>query len=255
MQDGRLHQLIHDYLDRVSERLIDLPDSERQEILEDLRSHIEESVGDLQAASETEVRNVLDRLGDPEDVAQEARGRMPDARPGPTSGPVYDRSGTPGALEVAAIILTALFWPIGVLLAWISERWKTRDKVIATAVPFVTTMLFVIVAVGGLVVFQTGGSTVSVVSDQVQEAVPAQPSDGEPGTAPAPEPRSPQISEATDSGSPLGRMAAVVGFLVGIVGGPFFSAVFLAIRMQRSTSGASSSGYDEYQQVPARGPV
>ncbi len=33
------------------------------------------------------------------------------------------------------MVLTVIFWPVGVLLAWLSPRWFARDKVAATALP------------------------------------------------------------------------------------------------------------------------
>ena len=38
-------------------------------------------------------------------------------------------------MEIAAIVLLLLFWPVGVVLLWISDSWNTREKLIGTLVP------------------------------------------------------------------------------------------------------------------------
>jgi uncharacterized membrane protein len=243
--------IIRDYLEQVDGELADLPAAERREILDDLRSHIDEAVGDTSVASETDVRNVLERLGDPQDVAREARERSPESeKVTPPLPPVqHDRRKTPGALEVAAIVLTALFWPIGVLLAWSSDRWKTRDKVIATAVPFTATFVIALimfggVALGGIVAWSDATTDVRMAGDESQPA----------GVNEMDE-RSPrQISETTtgEMGA-VTRLLVVVGFLSGIIVGPFVTAVFLAVRLQPATSGQyPESGHSE-RRIPAGG--
>jgi hypothetical protein len=69
---------------------------------------------------------LLDRLGDPADLAAEERERL------------GIRTGTParaGLLEVGALVLTPLIWPVGVILLWASSAWNTRDKLIGTLIP------------------------------------------------------------------------------------------------------------------------
>lgn len=218
---------IQEYLDRVASQLSDLDAEERNEILDDLKAHIEESVSDLAHASEAEVRNALERLGDPVDLAREARERSSTAQPG-MAAPVERRlDRTPGALEVAAIILTAIFWPIGVLLAGISPRWLTRDKVIATVIPAVGSALLLALLVGGLMVWDTQSSTTVQVNEQGSPAQPAEPG------GPEVDERSPnQISETGGSTGEWLRLAVVFGFLIGAIASPFIAAAFLAIRLQ-----------------------
>jgi uncharacterized membrane protein len=222
----RPEYIIQAYLDRVSHELQDLPTRDRDEILDDLREHIHESAGPIEYASEADIRNILERLGHPQDVANEASTRHADPPVSEAQPEVKSElDKTPGALEVAAIILTALFWPIGVLLAWISQRWKTRDKVIATIIPFVATIFLGVIVLGGLVVY---GSESMSVSEVVDEPAPAQP-----GEQVDPEPRSP--SGFGDSGSDDNagaRLIVVLGFLGGVIAGPFVTAVYLAVRLQ-----------------------
>jgi uncharacterized membrane protein len=217
---SQVEAMIQHYLDRVAEQLRDLPPEERAEIINDLRVHIEEAIGDPTYASEAQVRNVLDRLGDPADLAREARSRASgDAAERP---PVYRRiSKSPGALEVIAIVLTALFWPIGVILAWLSPRWLTRDKVIATVIPIISFLILVAAAFPALVVT---GSTGTVIEPQEVYVSPGQPQ----SEIVVP----PQRTESRGFVAAIGSFAVVMLFLVGGFGGPFISAIYLAIRLQ-----------------------
>jgi hypothetical protein len=54
----------------------DLPRSRRQELLGEIHEHIDSALAESPAHDEAEVRNVLDRLGDPADIAEEARRRF-----------------------------------------------------------------------------------------------------------------------------------------------------------------------------------
>ena len=229
MSAQRTEHIINEYLDRVVEQLSDLSPAERAEIRNDLRSHIDEAIGDPVHASEADVRNVLERLGSPQELAQAARERSPESEPlpAPPAQNVERRiNGTPGALEVAAIVLTVLFWPIGILLAWISDRWLTRDKVIATVIPVVGTMMLGVVVVGGMIAWgTTATTTLTFAQDRVQPAQPASP--GDPGF------RSPrQIAESPSAPAAVSRIVAVMSLLVGLLAAPFIAGVYLAIRLK-----------------------
>jgi uncharacterized membrane protein len=50
----------------------DLPRSRRQELLAEIHEHIDSALADAPAHGEAKVRNVLNRLGDPSDIAEEA---------------------------------------------------------------------------------------------------------------------------------------------------------------------------------------
>lgn len=229
MQDGQ-KQRVEDYLQRVSEALGDLPDRERAEILDDLRNHLSEAAGgDVRFATEADIRNALDRLGDPEDVAREARilrGHEDLPRTSPRKSKYEaEHSHTPGPLEVAAIVLTALMWPVGIVLAWISDRWRPRDKIIATIIPLTSALILGAIVIGGMVFWESGGSSATLVYEQAEPAGPAQ----DPAQT---EPRSPtDVSEPASGDGIFGRMVVILGFLGGAIVAPFVAAVFLAIRM------------------------
>ncbi len=40
-----------------------------------------------------------------------------------------------GAVEVLALVLTPIAWPLGVIMLWLSPAWTTRDKLIGTFLP------------------------------------------------------------------------------------------------------------------------
>jgi uncharacterized membrane protein len=65
--------LVDEYMRDLEAELRDLPPSRRRELLADISNHIEVAVGPQGSGDETSVRNALERLGDPSEIAQEAR--------------------------------------------------------------------------------------------------------------------------------------------------------------------------------------
>jgi hypothetical protein len=113
------------YMKRLEAELADLPRGRRREILDEIAEHIAEA----RAETEADVRNLLDRVGEPDEIAEEARDRFGIKR---AKG---------GALEVGALILLPLGgllagvgWVVGVALLWSSRVWSTKEKVIGTLV-------------------------------------------------------------------------------------------------------------------------
>jgi hypothetical protein len=124
-------QLIDGYLARIQAAAADLSAGARNELVGDMRSHIAEARARDSEETDASILNLLDRLGEPDVVVEEARNRT-HGRAG-ASPPVAPYR--PGILEIAALVLLPLIWPIGVTLLWISPVWKTRDKIIGTLVP------------------------------------------------------------------------------------------------------------------------
>jgi hypothetical protein len=122
-------KLVEDYLKRLKGETSDLPRAARRELIQEISDHIAEARADASAASEVETRNVLDRVGEPAEIAAEARER-------------FGVGGRPRRLEIAALILLpiggvvlpVLGWLVGVTLLWISDAWTTRDKLIGTLI-------------------------------------------------------------------------------------------------------------------------
>jgi uncharacterized membrane protein len=239
-------QRVDAYLDAVSDALSDLPEHERVEILGDLEAHIADSLGvEVRFALESDVLNTLERLGPPREVAREARelrghaDQPSQTQDEPRRNPYADQHrSTPGALEIGAIVLTALMWPIGILLTWLSARWKTRSKVIATVIPVTSALILAVIAIAGTMIWETSGVTSTVVSD-----APAIPSGDAPPQDPVQtEPRSPSdLSDSSGGDGILSRMVVVIVFLGGAVAGPFVAAVYLAIKLQPASRPVAAS--------------
>ena len=75
MNETRLRE-VGEYLRRLQRLMSDIPDERRDEILAEIEQHINERLTELSEAGSAEVRNVLERLGDPEDIAADARERF-----------------------------------------------------------------------------------------------------------------------------------------------------------------------------------
>jgi Protein of unknown function (DUF1700) len=70
------HREVGEYLRRLQREMRDIPSQRRDEILSEIEEHINERLSELPDASDANVRNVLERLGDPEDIAADARDRF-----------------------------------------------------------------------------------------------------------------------------------------------------------------------------------
>lgn len=122
------HPAAERYLKELERALSDLPRPRRDEIIDDIRGHIDEAVPP--EAGEAQVRTVLEDLGDPETIAADARERFGITKP------------KAGALEgfaiafllVGGVILPVVGWIMGAVLLWMSRAWNFRDKFIGTLV-------------------------------------------------------------------------------------------------------------------------
>jgi uncharacterized membrane protein len=113
----RLDRIVEDYLGAVSWACADLPPQRRDDLIADLREHIAAARAVLYQPTEAAVRTILDRLGDPAAIAEEARlseglGPRAPATPRPagaTAYPVYGNRWMSGPLSPRAVaILIAL---------------------------------------------------------------------------------------------------------------------------------------------------
>ena len=123
-------RLVDDYLKQLDSELADLPRLRRKEIVEEISEHIAEARAASPSQGEAETRTLLDRLGDPAEIASEAKERFG----------VQPRKSR--ALEIATlllllvggVVLPVIGWLIGVVLLWLSDAWDSRDKLIGTLV-------------------------------------------------------------------------------------------------------------------------
>jgi uncharacterized membrane protein len=155
-------QLIDGYLARLTAAAADLPKSARQELIEDMRSHIAEARSREPEETDATILNILDRLGDPATVVGSARDRLGIRPPQPYRS---------GLLEVAAVLLVPFIWPIGVILLWISPAWNWRDKVIGTLVPPGGYMGLALLGVAFATAHSGGGTTCVIVTQATGQAI------------------------------------------------------------------------------------
>lgn len=141
------HPLATAWLARVDDLAADLPAGVRGELLADLREHLDAALPP--DADETEVADVLARLGDPADVVAAARADAGAPPPPPPSGAATVPGPgltTPEALGLAALVVAGLvlvvLWPLGLLLwavgvALVASlgRWSGGEVVAAALLP------------------------------------------------------------------------------------------------------------------------
>jgi hypothetical protein len=72
MEDPVADAILNQYFRRLEQALSLLPAERREQIVEDLRAHIEDALRSEPDRSEASVLAVLDRVGDPDEIAQEA---------------------------------------------------------------------------------------------------------------------------------------------------------------------------------------
>lgn len=120
--------LVDAYLDRLEAELVGVPRSGRREVLDEIEAHIAEARAALPADDETGVRNLLERLGDPAEIAAEVRERYGVQPPRTT----WREIGALVLLPVGGLVIPFVGWFAGVVLLWVSDAWSSRDKVIGT---------------------------------------------------------------------------------------------------------------------------
>jgi uncharacterized membrane protein len=124
-------RLVDDYLARLDAALAGVPADRRREIVEEIEAHLAAAV-EAAPGDEIALREAIDRLGEPEEIAAEAQERAAPAAPAPARR---------GGLETATIVLLLVGgfiggfgWLVGVALLWMSDVWRVRDKLIGTLV-------------------------------------------------------------------------------------------------------------------------
>jgi len=153
--------LITEYLGRLRAASWPLPPGRRDELQAEVAEHIEAALAASGTRDEVTVRNILDRLGPPEDIAA-AEGReggaagsaLPNsaasaaasaanaAASAATAAAAAIAKSPWGAMEILAVlfltagaILLPVIGPVvGLVFAWGSRQWTTNEKAIATAI-------------------------------------------------------------------------------------------------------------------------
>ena len=140
MEDPVADAILNQYFRRLEQALSVLPAERREVIVEDLRAHIEDALRSEPDRSEAAVLAVLDRVGDPDEIAQEA---LVDATDGGVVGsPAGRRAGLgtvggssgPMAPRAAALRLRLLA-PVVVVLAVVVVAILTLTGGFSAAAP------------------------------------------------------------------------------------------------------------------------
>jgi len=126
MEAGPAQRLVKRYLKDLRGASRGLSRGERLELAAQIEEHIGAALALVPAPSEADVRDVLERLGEPAEIVAEQYGARP-ARRGM------------GAQAVTAIVLLLIGGFLagigsiaGVVLLWTSQVWTVREKVVGT---------------------------------------------------------------------------------------------------------------------------
>jgi hypothetical protein len=103
--------LADDYLRRLDAAASALPPHRREELVSEIRDHLQEALRQAPASDETAVRNMLERLGPPEEIAAAATDATP---PDQLAAPHRETNGS----AIVSVVLGVLWFAgIGSLLA------------------------------------------------------------------------------------------------------------------------------------------
>lgn len=154
---------IRSYLRNLDSALKDLPRSRRQEVVEEIESHIAEERSAEPIETQAQLWSMLERIGDPAEIAAEARDRT---GVGATKSSWHEI----GALIFLLVggFVFVIGWFAGLVLLWTSALWTTRDKLIGTflfplglAFPFIVLSILMVASLkpcsSGTTSFTTDG--------------------------------------------------------------------------------------------------
>lgn len=133
-----LNRMVRRYLTDLESALSDLPPAQRQSIVEEIADHIREARSKLGADDEAGLRQILDRLGNVNEIREAAGGHAV-----PTTRKI-DRF-VPWILLFGGFVF-AFGWIAGVILLWLSPTWRVGDKLLGTLVVPGGLSLFVLLA-------------------------------------------------------------------------------------------------------------
>src|SRR4249920_3763147 len=118
--------LADDYLRRLDAAASALPAHRREELVSEIRGHLQEALRQAPAGDETAVRNMLERLGPPEEIAAAATDATP---PDQLAAPFRETNGS----AIVSVVLGVLWLAgIGSLLALVFG-YRARREIKNTA--------------------------------------------------------------------------------------------------------------------------
>lgn len=133
------------WLDRVEALSAGMPEDRRQELLADLRDHLDAALpADPDAA---QVEHVLARMGDPADIVAAARDDLPPPAPVvATTAVTSDRLTGAEIVTLVLFVLSGLLlllvpvaviaWVVAVVLLLTRDRWEGVENLVALLLPF-----------------------------------------------------------------------------------------------------------------------
>ena len=116
--------LADDYLRRLEAAASALPVHQREELVSQIRDHLQEALRQTPAGDKAAVRNVLERLGAPEEIAAAATDPPPDQS--------VAAFGQVNGVAIASVLLAVLWFAgIGAVLALVfgyRARWQIKNS-------------------------------------------------------------------------------------------------------------------------------
>jgi uncharacterized membrane protein len=121
-------QLVEAYLKHLAEAAESLPSHRREDLVADVTSHIAEARA-AGATSESDIRQVLRRLGDPSDIVAAATDGLVLVEQPPR---LRIRDFAALILLFAGPVALVIGWLVGLWLLWTSDRWTRAEKLLGT---------------------------------------------------------------------------------------------------------------------------
>lgn len=118
MTQQKTDRLVEDYLGAVSYACADLPPERRDDLVADLREHIAAARAVLYEPTEAAIRTILDRLGEPTAIAEEARHGEPFGQQVPAAQQVPAGQHTP-AVQSASVPARSSAATLGMVLGFV----------------------------------------------------------------------------------------------------------------------------------------
>jgi hypothetical protein len=169
--------LVRDYLGRLEAASWPLAPPRRAELVGEVREHIETALSEAGQRDEVTVRNVLERLGPPEEIValESSPTGAPSGASGMASAQPLQAASPWGPIEIIALLLLSLgsvFLPfigplLGLVFVWASSQWTRQEKLIGTAIVLVLLLPIVLLLAAGLAV-SSGGGPILQPSPEVQ---------------------------------------------------------------------------------------
>jgi hypothetical protein len=156
-------ELLDGYLARLERESRRLPGDVAEELRDNVKAHLQEARAALPAETDADILNILDHIGDPAVLVDEALGTPAEAAqertPRGTLG--MNLEGVLGGAALLTIVIGSIAMPgpvpyvpliLGMLLANVSRLWTRNELVLAFVLPLLTylVVLLVVLALSGV---------------------------------------------------------------------------------------------------------